>query len=443
MQFSHQNKINCEYPMSSKQEKLQQICEITEIHRWCERGIVTGIFAFSFFFDMCDFDCFHWNAFVDLLSRVLGCQFMVTTESRLNEQYSQCQRLLLVGGHCFEWIQLVNTSHNNESGLSEIRGLYCVFGVSLGCDCREDKFVVFSLSGLFPDVGGGYFLPRLGGSIGLYLALTGFRLKGVDVQKAGVATHYVESQKARDCSLFVVWFFFRGTGCNIQNEAHSFHFIKRFWNLSRKNERQCVFIFCLAGLRFDEGTAGTGECFPSGYRESDRILPWAGDTDFTLTNLPKDLWSPQCVPSETRSFASFATLTMLEANARHWVQGWPHKGWRSSECWAIEMRRFLGPKWGIHTALFCFFRVFPKDDDVNIFCWPSLAEQSSRWQGLHTQVEITGYWQVIWCQVSWGNLRGFAKRWFRMGIEAAGNPEENGECCKYVNRRKPHCLRPR
>ncbi|XP_061232461.1 3-hydroxyisobutyryl-CoA hydrolase, mitochondrial [Neopsephotus bourkii] len=49
--------------------------------------------------------------------------------------------------------------------------------------------------GLFPDVGGGYFLPRLSGRIGYYLALTGFRLKGRDVLKAGIATHFVESEK--------------------------------------------------------------------------------------------------------------------------------------------------------------------------------------------------------------------------------------------------------
>ncbi|CAG08286.1 unnamed protein product [Tetraodon nigroviridis] len=48
--------------------------------------------------------------------------------------------------------------------------------------------------GLFPDVGGGYFLPRLPGKLGLFLALTGFRLKGRDVQRAGVATHFVESK---------------------------------------------------------------------------------------------------------------------------------------------------------------------------------------------------------------------------------------------------------
>ncbi|XP_055677929.1 3-hydroxyisobutyryl-CoA hydrolase, mitochondrial isoform X2 [Lutzomyia longipalpis] len=49
--------------------------------------------------------------------------------------------------------------------------------------------------GLFPDVGGGYFLPRLRGKLGMFLGLTGFRLKGRDVEKAGVATHYCESAR--------------------------------------------------------------------------------------------------------------------------------------------------------------------------------------------------------------------------------------------------------
>ncbi|XP_074550272.1 3-hydroxyisobutyryl-CoA hydrolase, mitochondrial [Halichoeres trimaculatus] len=52
--------------------------------------------------------------------------------------------------------------------------------------------------GLFPDVGGGYFLPRLQGKLGMFLALTGFRLRGRDVLRAGVATHFVESKKIPD-----------------------------------------------------------------------------------------------------------------------------------------------------------------------------------------------------------------------------------------------------
>ncbi len=44
--------------------------------------------------------------------------------------------------------------------------------------------------GLFPDVGGSFFLPRLLGGIGLYLALTGARLKAADCLYSGIATHY-------------------------------------------------------------------------------------------------------------------------------------------------------------------------------------------------------------------------------------------------------------
>lgn len=47
--------------------------------------------------------------------------------------------------------------------------------------------------GLFPDVGGGWFLPRLKGELGMWLALTGERLKGADVKAAGIATHFVAS----------------------------------------------------------------------------------------------------------------------------------------------------------------------------------------------------------------------------------------------------------
>ena len=48
--------------------------------------------------------------------------------------------------------------------------------------------------GLFPDVGGGWFLPRLSGELGTWLALTGARLKGADVCAAGVGTHFIPSE---------------------------------------------------------------------------------------------------------------------------------------------------------------------------------------------------------------------------------------------------------
>lgn len=45
--------------------------------------------------------------------------------------------------------------------------------------------------GLFPDVGGGYVLPRLPDGLGLYYALSGARARAADCVAAGIATHYV------------------------------------------------------------------------------------------------------------------------------------------------------------------------------------------------------------------------------------------------------------
>lgn len=47
--------------------------------------------------------------------------------------------------------------------------------------------------GLFPDVGGGWYLSRLEGRVGQYLALTGARVDGADCAALGLATHYLDS----------------------------------------------------------------------------------------------------------------------------------------------------------------------------------------------------------------------------------------------------------
>lgn len=48
--------------------------------------------------------------------------------------------------------------------------------------------------GLFPDVGGGWYLSRLAGHVGAFLALTGARLDGAECLWAGLATHYLPSE---------------------------------------------------------------------------------------------------------------------------------------------------------------------------------------------------------------------------------------------------------
>src|SRR5437763_3726021 len=52
--------------------------------------------------------------------------------------------------------------------------------------------------GFFPDVGATWFLPRLPGAQGTWIALTGDRLKTADAVSAGIATHHVRSERFPD-----------------------------------------------------------------------------------------------------------------------------------------------------------------------------------------------------------------------------------------------------
>ena len=69
-------------------------------------------------------------------------------------------------------------------------------GVALPCRYRvATQNTLFAMPetgiGLFPDVGGGWHLPRLPGETGLWLALTGARLKVADCLALGLASHAV------------------------------------------------------------------------------------------------------------------------------------------------------------------------------------------------------------------------------------------------------------
>ena len=52
--------------------------------------------------------------------------------------------------------------------------------------------------GLFPDVGGGWYLSRLEGRVGQFLALTGARIAGPGCLSLGLATHYLPSEALTD-----------------------------------------------------------------------------------------------------------------------------------------------------------------------------------------------------------------------------------------------------
>jgi enoyl-CoA hydratase len=73
-------------------------------------------------------------------------------------------------------------------------------GVGLSRPCRfrvATERTTFAMPetgiGLFPDVGGGWYLSRMPDHIGLWLALTGARLKAADCELVGVATDCIAS----------------------------------------------------------------------------------------------------------------------------------------------------------------------------------------------------------------------------------------------------------
>ena len=58
--------------------------------------------------------------------------------------------------------------------------------------------------GLFPDVGGGYFLTRLPGALGTFLALTSHRLKVADALWAGIVDAFVPTAKMNERRLVLM-----------------------------------------------------------------------------------------------------------------------------------------------------------------------------------------------------------------------------------------------
>jgi len=84
-------------------------------------------------------------------------------------------------------------------------------GVGLALPCRwriATDNTLFAMPegaiGLFPDVGAGWYLPRLPGRIGPFLALTGARLDGAECLWAGLATHYLPSESLAETKARIV-----------------------------------------------------------------------------------------------------------------------------------------------------------------------------------------------------------------------------------------------
>ena len=82
-------------------------------------------------------------------------------------------------------------------------------GIALPCRYRvateNTRFAMPETGiGLFPDVGGGWFLSRLPGRIGQFLALTGHRLDGAEAHALGLATHYLPAAALEEAKTAII-----------------------------------------------------------------------------------------------------------------------------------------------------------------------------------------------------------------------------------------------
>ncbi|ETO12221.1 hypothetical protein RFI_25155 [Reticulomyxa filosa] len=106
----------------------------------------------------------------------------------------------------YELDHLMGTLGTSHAGIHNVciwNGIVMGGGVGISVHGRyriATEHTLFAMPesaiGFYTDVGGAHFLPRLvPKGLGMYLALTGHRLKGSDVLHAGIATHFVPEKR--------------------------------------------------------------------------------------------------------------------------------------------------------------------------------------------------------------------------------------------------------
>jgi len=123
-----------------------------------------------------------------------GGDMKATRLLAINQQWDELQRFFAE-----EYALNLHISHCAKPYVSMVNGV--AMGGGLGLSVHGDAMIVCETSrvampetaiGFFPDVGGTYFLSRLPYDAGLWLALSGMAVSGVDAVTTGLATHFVE-----------------------------------------------------------------------------------------------------------------------------------------------------------------------------------------------------------------------------------------------------------
>ncbi|XP_027199518.2 3-hydroxyisobutyryl-CoA hydrolase [Dermatophagoides pteronyssinus] len=159
--------------------------------------------------------------------------------------------------------------------------------------------------GFFCDVGGSYFLPRISGKLGIYLGLTGRRLKGLDIQKAGLATHFLPSSHLSALENDLV----RIEDANAAKISHLLSKYQEQWKDEYKQEFSLKPYIGRINLAFDadsveqivqnlekDGSAWAKEVL----EDLDKASPLSLKVTFELLKRGKSLSLPDCLTMEYR-----------------------------------------------------------------------------------------------------------------------------------------------
>jgi len=107
-------------------------------------------------------------------------------------------RIACIDGHSFGAgapLALCHLDHAKKpAGDGKFASNFCITSTRTVFSIQAAQFL-----GMFPGCGASYFLPRLKGHIGMYLALTGVRLNGADCLYAGIASHFMPPDRMKNC----------------------------------------------------------------------------------------------------------------------------------------------------------------------------------------------------------------------------------------------------
>ncbi|CAF3705858.1 unnamed protein product [Rotaria sordida] len=106
---------------------------------------------------------------------------------RTNYLRDEYQLIYLIGTYKLLYVALINGITMGGGCALSVHGSFRI-AIQITTVAMPETTI-----GLFPNAGDSYFLPRLSNNLGVFLGLTGHRLRSMDVVHAGIVTHFVST----------------------------------------------------------------------------------------------------------------------------------------------------------------------------------------------------------------------------------------------------------